>query len=441
MPKLIFCVDAAPDSEVYETISSELPECRIRLFSSATAMLDRLTNQAADAVLIHQGDSEIDWQDIVSRVRTADSRVLVVACAPENSDAALLECVDQVIRGELSAAKIRRALEPAARNTTVAPNCGMIGTSDAVQQALGTIRRVAPRRSTVLITGETGTGKEVAARAIHQLSANSKGRFVAVNCSAIPAPLLEAELFGHVRGAFTGAVQNRVGRFEEARNGTIFLDEVGDLPLDLQAKLLRVLQEHEFQRLGSSETVAMEARIIAATNVNLAHKIREGLFREDLFYRLNVVALPLPPLRARVQDIPALANHFAQRICRAEALRPKTLDYDALEMLMTYAWPGNIRQLENAIETAVVLSDDRAVLTAADFRLPFEPVDSFASGLPEHGLDYEQTVSAFETRILREALTRTSGNKKMAAQLLGLKRTTLTAKVRSLQTATGCVLM
>jgi transcriptional regulator with GAF, ATPase, and Fis domain len=265
---------------------------------------------------------------------------------------------------------------------------------------------------------------------------------VSINCAALPENLLESELFGHVRGAFTGAVQNRVGRFEQAHGGTIFLDEIGDLPMELQSKLLRVLQEREFQRLGGSETVRVDVRVVAATNCDLEQAIERGRFREDLYYRLNVVPLQMPPLRRRSADIPLLAEHFVEKICVAEAIERKSLDADALSRLSGYSWPGNVRQLENAIEMAVALSGERAVLHASDFPLAWAPRHSQAQEmssatveLPEGGMDYERTLASIERSILSQALEKTGGNKKAAAEMLGLKRTTLCAKVRSLDPA------
>jgi len=309
----------------------------------------------------------------------------------------------------------------------------LTGDSSEIRQVLHIIRMVGPRRATVLITGETGAGKEVAARALHLAGQRARGPFVAVNCTALPENLLESELFGHVRGAFTGAVQNRAGRFEQAHGGTIFLDEIGDLPLELQPKLLRVIQEREFQRLGSSETVRVDARVIAATNCDLKQRIEQGRFREDLFYRLNVVPLEMPPLRRRPADIPLLARHFVETVCRAESVPAKCLTADALDRLAGYPWPGNVRELENAIEMAVALSGDRALLAAPDF--PLGARVAAAPALPSDGMNYEQTIASIERNILRRALDRTGGNKKAAAELLGLKRTTLCAKVRSLAAA------
>src|SRR5580700_5681637 len=215
----------------------------------------------------------------------------------------------------------------------------IIGSSPAIERTIQVIRLVGMRRATVLITGETGTGKELVARAIHQASPRAHLPMVAVNCNALPENLIEAELFGHVKGAFTGAIQHRMGRFEQAHRGTLFLDEVGDLPLDVQTKLLRVLQEREFQRIGSSETVHVDVRLIAATNVNLAEAVRQGKFREDLYYRLNVVPVSTPPLRERPEDIPLLARHFVEKICRIEEIPTPELASDAVTRLQTYGWP------------------------------------------------------------------------------------------------------
>jgi DNA-binding NtrC family response regulator len=314
----------------------------------------------------------------------------------------------------------------------------LLGRSREMRQISHIIGLVGARRASVLITGETGTGKELAARALH-LAGNRAGRpLVAVNCSALPETLLESELFGHVRGAFTGAWQSRAGRFEEADGGTIFLDEIGELPLEMQTKLLRVLQEREVQRLGSSETVKLDIRVVAATNCNLLDRIERGEFREDLYYRLNVVPLRMPPLRERTGDVPLLARHFVAKVCRSEGLPPKQLAPEAEDELCAYAWPGNVRQLENSIETAVALSGSRPVLLPSDFASHAAPRPQAMAGtppvvcLPDGGLDYESTLAGIERSIIEQALRRTGGNKKAAADMLRLKRTTLSAKVRSL---------
>ena len=315
----------------------------------------------------------------------------------------------------------------------------LVGESRELRQVAQIIRMVGPRRATVLITGETGTGKEIVARALHLAGPRRRGPFVALNCSALPDTLLEAELFGHVRGAFTGALQSRVGRFEQAQGGTVFLDEVGDLPLDLQAKLLRVLQEREVQRLGGSEAIRLDVRVIAATNCDLEAKIAQGRFRADLYYRLNVVPIELPPLRRRPADIPPLVHHFIDKVCRAEDLARRSLLPGVLERLTAYSWPGNVRQLENAVEMAISLCGDRNLLAASDFPLPVPPAHLDPGppviDLPATGLDFAGTVQEIERSILEQALRRTGGNKKAAAEMLGLKRTTLAAKVRSLSEA------
>ena len=318
----------------------------------------------------------------------------------------------------------------------------LIGESPRLKNIAETIRLIANRRCTVLITGETGTGKEVVARAIHKAGNRAQFPLVSVNCSALPEPLLEAELFGHVKGAFTGAFTSRMGRFEQANRGTMFLDEIGDMPLSLQAKILRVLQEREFQRLGSSDTVKVDLRVIAATNVDLVERIRQGKFREDLYYRLNVLPINLPSLRERSDDVPRLALHFVEKICREEGIPTKSASAELLIRLSRHEWPGNVRQLENAVEMAVALSGDRQDLTAGDFPLPSRLTAPAAKSdgqlfiaVPDHGLDFDRTVGGIEKQLLEQAMHKTHGNKKAAAEMLRLKRTTLSAKLKILSVA------
>ncbi len=311
----------------------------------------------------------------------------------------------------------------------------LIGESRSMQKIFQIIRLVAARRSTVLITGETGTGKEVVARAIHMASNRRHQPLVAVNCGAIPASLIEAELFGHSKGAFTGATNARVGRFEQANGGTIFLDEIAELPLDLQSKLLRVLQEREVQRLGSPETIKLDVRVIAAANVDLEKAVAEKRFREDLYYRLNVVPLALPAIRERADDVPLLVEHFLAKTADDEGSDRKDVSTEVLQALTTYPWPGNVRQLEHAIELAVVLSGDRRMLELEDFPMfARKPVASAPTvQLPITGIDFDEVIGGIETSLLKQALDRTQGNKGKAAELLGLKRTTLLAKLKSLR--------
>jgi DNA-binding NtrC family response regulator len=317
----------------------------------------------------------------------------------------------------------------------------LVGQSGPMREVEEIVRLVAEKRCTVLITGETGTGKELAARALHLASPRGSLPMVAVNCGALPETLLEAELFGHAKGAFTGAVNHRVGRFEQANNSTLFLDEIGELPMELQAKLLRVLQEREVQRLGSSETVKLDIRIIAATNVNLAERVKAGRFREDLYYRLNVVPLRLPPLRRRTEDIPLLVNYFIEKICRAEGIALKKLNPSVMDRLMLNDWPGNIRELENAVEMAIALSGDRQGLGLHDFRLAGSPKNNLiqmhsAPQVPAESheiAEFGSAVEAFARNLLLRAMQKTGGNKTLAANLLGMKRTTLISKLHNLE--------
>jgi DNA-binding NtrC family response regulator len=310
---------------------------------------------------------------------------------------------------------------------------GVIGKSRPMARLFQLLETVAPTNSTILITGETGSGKEVVARAIHHNSPRRVHRFVALNCSAIPETLLEAELFGHVRGAFTGAIGNRQGRLEQAHKGTLFLDEVGTMSAGLQMKLLRVLQEREFERVGDSHTTKVDVRVIAATNSDLTRLVAEGQFREDLFYRLNVIPVQLPPLRERKEDIPLLAQHFL------ETLRPDatvTVSQEAMRRLMSFLWPGNVRQLENAIERAVALSAGRTQIDVGDLPTEVQQAQETALmtavTLPEDGLDLDVFIADIERDLIHRSLERTGGNKGQAARLLKLKRTTLVEKLKRL---------
>jgi DNA-binding NtrC family response regulator len=314
---------------------------------------------------------------------------------------------------------------------------GLVGRSRVMRELFQLLETVAATTSTVLITGETGTGKELAARAIHHNSPRRANRFVAINCSAIPETLLEAELFGHVRGAFTGAVGTRQGRLEQAHKGTLFLDEIGTMSPALQAKLLRVLQEREFERVGDSHTIKIDVRVIAATHSDLTKMVADGSFREDLFYRLNVIPVQLPPLRDRREDIPLLVQHFLQKLAGEAGRGAVTISQDALRRLMAYQWPGNIRQLENACERALAFSQGRPQIDVHDLTPDIQnqapPVDSSDVWFPDDGLDFERYIEAVELSLIRRSLERTQGNKRQAAKLLHLKRTTLIEKLKRLE--------
>ena len=307
------------------------------------------------------------------------------------------------------------------------------GTHPVMEKILSISQRVAGTDSTVLIMGESGTGKELVARYIHSYSRRANNPFIAVNCGAIPPELLESEMFGHERGAFTGAVGTRMGMFQLANGGTIFLDEIGEMTAPLQVKLLRVLQDREIRPVGSDRTIKVEVRVVAASNRDLAAEVEKGRFREDLFYRLQVIPILLPPLRERRSDIPVLVNYFLEKYNAKHTGRTCKIADDAMVHLWEYDWPGNVRELENLIERLVILSEDGVIRVES---LP-PNVRSFISEkkiprptLTEEGIDLNRAVEEFEYRLIDEALRRTKGNKQAAARLLGLKRTTLVAKLR-----------
>ena len=316
---------------------------------------------------------------------------------------------------------------------------GIVGRSRPMRQLFEVLETVSRTASTILVTGETGTGKELVARAIHHNSPRRNHRFVALNCGAIQETLLEAELFGHVRGAFTGAVATRPGRLEQASGGTLFLDEVGTMSAGLQAKLLRALQEREFERVGDTHSIRVDVRVIAATNSDLIQMVEDGTFRKDLYYRLNVIPIHLPPLRERREDVPLLVKSLLHKL--VQALDPERGDVvfsqESMRRLMAYDWPGNVRQLENTIERALALTPGRRQIDIGD--LPAEvgagatqpaPVDV---AFPDDGVDLRRYVHDVERELIRRSLERTGGNKQKAAQLLNIKRTTLIEKAKRLE--------
>ena len=332
---------------------------------------------------------------------------------------------------------------------------GLVTMSAAMLEVMQRARAAAATKATVLLLGESGTGKEVVARAVHRLSAEADGPFVPVHCGAIPENLLESELFGYTKGAFTDARKDTAGKFREAHGGTIFLDEVATMPLSAQVRLLRVMQEKEVQPLGGGGPVKVDVRVVAATNADLKALVADGRFRQDLYYRLEVVPIKLPPLRGRREEIPFLAQHFMTRKAREHGLYPKALHPSVDPLLMALPWPGNVRQLENAIERAIVLSAKRPVLVREDFAflleegvpsematvaaslpaapfLPPSPEEETAFNIGPDGLDLNQVVTDLEKKLMLQSLAVTRGNKKRAAELLGLKRTTFLEKMKRL---------
>jgi transcriptional regulator with GAF, ATPase, and Fis domain len=305
----------------------------------------------------------------------------------------------------------------------------IIGESLAMRGLLSLVMKVAPTDSTVLILGESGTGKELAATSIFEHSLRKEKPFIKLNCAAIPEELLESELFGHEKGAFTGAVSFKPGKFDMADGGTIFLDEIGDMPLSLQAKILRVLQEKEFYRVGGSRTIKVDVRFIASTNKNLEKMVQEGSFREDLFYRLNVFTLRLPPLRERKEDVPVLVDHFLKQMPK-----PVEISSVALQMLMAYSWPGNIRELKNTVESSAVIAENSYIEPA---QLPAKITAGFgAADSPEHklpaNLSLDDRLKEVERSIIVEALTKTGGVQARASELLGINQRSLWHRIKKL---------
>jgi len=445
-------------------ISSDTPELdtfpetdrrnKLQLLSAdcLASALEILRTNPVQAILLHLPLAGSTPEDLLTQLRNAAEQIPVIVYEPDGlvAHGATLTVLGafQYISQPVPIEELRQVLVVALRSrssqatSAVQPASGwsnlLVGSSDPMREVIEVIRLVGHRRSTILITGETGTGKEVAARAIHQASNRSASRMVAINCAALPDHLLEAELFGHTKGAFTGAVNARVGLFEQAHRGTIFLDEIGEMPLQLQTKILRVLQEREVQRIGSSEPVPVDVRVIAASNQSLVRAVAQRRFREDLYYRLNVVALRMPPLRERISDIPELALHFLDKVARQESCATKRIDPSALDVLMRYGWPGNVRQLEHALESAVALSGSRTTLYPKDFDLPMEMIAAELDPLalldvPESGINFEELIMGIERRLLERALQKSGGNKARAASMLNMKRTTLISKFKSLE--------
>jgi DNA-binding NtrC family response regulator len=417
-------------------------------------LLDLIGGNSCDVVIAEYPLIDIQGEDLLTAVsencpdcmtvfRVPSSRVAVqlirhgaYTCVDEQApDSEFFEMLDRAV-GEVASRRLSRESHDQSWRRM------LVGQSAEMHDVARIIQLVAMRRCTVLISGETGTGKEICARAIHAASDRASQPMVALNCSAIPEHLLEAELFGHTRGAFTGAINERAGRFEEADGGTLFLDEIGDMPFDLQAKLLRVLQEREVQRLGSSKTIKVNVRIIAASNLDLLEAVKQRRFREDLYYRLNVVPMRMPALHDRPGDVALLARHFVAKVCELEGIEPKEIYNETLAKLAGHDWPGNVRQLENAVERAVVISGVRSFLVPSDFPLSsgaFRPAGQQfrpdAASVPDHGIDFTEVVTVFERRLLDQALDKAKGNKSLAAGLLRMKRSTLISKLRVMEMA------
>ena len=404
---------------------------------------------------------EKSGQDLLCKVHRLDPGVITIAVVPEGERELACEILNQgvffYVQSPYNLAEVAivttRALKYAEAVAQSAPPelkfrksdgfCGIIGNAPKMRKLFSLIDKVArDDASTVLIQGESGTGKELVARAIHSLSARQPNNFVPLNCAAIPGELLESELFGYVKGAFTGAAQSKVGRVAYADKGTLFLDEIGDMSPALQAKLLRVLQEREFEPVGGLKPVKVDIRVIAATHWDLDQLVADGRFREDLYYRLHVLPIDIPPLRERRQDIPLLINKFVRRLNNYKKGKLLGFDRNALEVLLQHPWPGNVRELENLVQRMSIIYEGRMIGVKelpARYQLETKQENSPAPAVPsppvkiywtKSGVDFKSLTCEFENHLILQALSRTDGNKKEAARLLSLKRTTLLEKIK-----------
>ena len=431
------------------TLILEADGHEIRSASTGESALEELARDDADVVLCDVRMPGMDGLAFLERYTATSGRALVIMMSAYGDDDAALDAIKRgaydfipkPFRAEQVSLIVGKAIEREGLRTQVArlsqelaalrPPAGIVGKSAALAQAVAIARKVAKHPSTVLITGESGSGKELIARLIHDASPRSAAPFVAVNCGAIPEQLLESELFGHARGAFTGATEARSGLFEEADGGTLFLDELGELPQPLQVKLLRALQEGEVRRVGDNVSRAVDVRVIAATSRDLESEVRDGRFRADLFYRVNVVRIQSPPLRERREDIPDLVRHFMTAINKRLGTHVTSVAPTAMGLLMDYVWPGNVRELENVVERATVLADgttlDVAHLPAA-IRSPGNGADSTAA--EDLDLSIKRRTATLERALIERALKETAGNRTRAARILELSQRALLYKIK-----------
>jgi len=429
----------------------------VRSVCSGLELIDALEKKACDVVLCDLNVPPAGSLEVLQSIRRLDSTIPVIVFSEEPSIRTAVELVRkgafdfiekpinyELLRSVLANAVQKRGREIASLVGAPLPKFDVshiVGDSEPMQRVFKMIERVAPTDSTVLILGESGTGKELIAKAIHSNSDRSDQNLITINCGAIPQELLESELFGFEKGSFTGAHRTRIGRFEMANRGTIFLDEIGDMPLALQVKMLRVLQEKKFERIGASESVSVDVRIIAATHRDLSASIREKTFREDLYYRLNVFPIVLPPLRRRKSDIPLLTEAILERFRRVRNHKISGFTEETMEAILEYDWPGNVRELENVIERATILKDEGLIeledlpdnvcegLVSQD-RIQTDINCDLRDFFQEGEVNFSTAVTDFERQLILEALDRTNWVKNRAAKMLNMKRTTLVEKMK-----------
>ncbi|MHC5012155.1 MAG: sigma-54-dependent transcriptional regulator [Planctomycetota bacterium] len=426
----------------------------VRLAEDVAQALEQLRSEAMDLVLTDVVlPGERDGLDLLREVKSlqADTPVIVMTAygSVEKAVRAMRDGAHDFLEKPLDLGRLRNLVASTLRARAEAPASaayrkdlsaagvppGFVGDAPAIREVFRVVQKAAPTNATVLILGESGTGKELVAEAIHRASPRARGPFVKVNCAALPEGLLESELFGHVKGAFTGAVTARAGRFEAANHGTLFLDEVGEVPPHTQVKLLRVLQNREIERVGESRTRPVDVRLVAATNADLEARVRKGDFREDFYFRLKVVTMRMPPLRERTGDIPALTEHFRKLYGKRHGRDVASVSAEAMELLLAYEWPGNVRELENLVEAAVVLSEGDEITPEV---LPVEVGGrQHVEDLPESDgirLPPGTSLPEAERRLILDTLRRTDGNKTAAARILGIGLRTLYRKLEQYET-------
>jgi DNA-binding NtrC family response regulator len=417
----------------------------VRTAADGIEALERITEETPDVVLLDLQMPRMGGLDLLRRLRDEGREATVVVITAVGTIERAVEAmkhgawdfITKPFNPEQVGHTVAKALEREGlkrtnrllRDELGAREVHLIGDAPRMAEIAATARRAAASRSTVLVLGESGTGKEVLARAIHEWSDRRSAPFVAVNCVALTEELLESELFGHERGSFTGAVSQKAGKFEAADGGTIFLDEIAEIRPQLQAKLLRVLQEHQFERVGGTASLSVDIRVVAATNRDLTKEIEAGRFREDLYYRLNVISFAMPPLRERAGDIPALAEHFLSRYSRETKRYVSGISPRALEAMKRYDWPGNVRELQNTIERALVLGGDEEILLDD---LPTHIVESRHEGDEGDSDRFHAKVKAYKGQLIRDAIRSADGHQRKAADLLGLNPTYLSRLIRNL---------